>query len=117
MGFLLAIVWLLLLLLFGPMVLLPVYAMVSMLTLLLFGLDKRFALRGSRRIPERVLHTFELLGGWPGAFVAARVFRHKSRKTRYLAVLYGIVVLHFAFWCLYQWQGPGFRLSGASMAS
>ena len=33
--------------------------------------------------PEAMLHLLELLGGWPAAWLAQRVLRHKSRKERY----------------------------------
>ncbi len=43
------------------------YALVSLLTLIAYGIDKSRAIDGRRRIPERRLHLLELLGGWPGA--------------------------------------------------
>lgn len=35
------------------------------------------------RVPERLLHVLELSGGWPGSFVAQRLFRHKVSKGEY----------------------------------
>ena len=52
------------------------YAIVSLITYGMYAFDKRRAVRGGRRVPERTLHLFELAGGWPGALVAARTFRH-----------------------------------------
>ena len=46
----------------------------------LFGLDKTFARRGSRRIPEKRLLFAALLGGAAGAKLAQRFFRHKTHK-------------------------------------
>ena len=57
-----------------------VYLAVSTVTFLTYGVDKAAAVRGARRIPESFLHLLGLLGGWPGAFAAMRIFRHKSRK-------------------------------------
>ncbi len=94
-GVSLSFVWVLLLMLQGPLNMLPHYLAVSMLTLLLFGLDKRRAIMGTRRVPEVLLHGFELLGGWLGAFIGAQMFRHKVRKTEFMARLYGITALHF----------------------
>jgi len=37
-----------------------------------------------------MLHLAELLGGWPGAFLAQRRLRHKCSKVSY----------QFAFWCI-----------------
>jgi uncharacterized membrane protein YsdA (DUF1294 family) len=56
------------------------------------------------RIPESRLHLAELLGGWPGAWVAQRLFRHKSAKVRYRVVFWAIVVLHVAGWLALGWH-------------
>lgn len=45
-----------------------------------FGLDKRQARRGGGRVPERTLLMMALAGGWPGAKLGQRRFRHKTRK-------------------------------------
>jgi uncharacterized membrane protein YsdA (DUF1294 family) len=54
--------------------------------------DKKAALRNTRRTPENTLHILSLLGGWPGAFLAQRIFRHKSRKAGFQAVFWITVV-------------------------
>ena len=59
-----------------------------------YGFDKRRASTGGRRVPERTLHLLALLGGWPGAIVAQRRFRHKTKKVPFLAAFWGAVVLH-----------------------
>ena len=74
------------------------YALVSIVTFAVYGIDKRRAVCGGRRVPERTLHGLELLGGWPGALVGQRLFRHKRRKLTYMLVFLGIVALHMAFW-------------------
>lgn len=71
-----------------------VYGVMSLVTFVLFGIDKRAAIRGQWRIPEATLHFCELLGGWPGALAAQRVFHHKSRKVSYRLVLWAIIVAH-----------------------
>ena len=42
------------------------------------GADKRFAIKGKRRIPERTLFTIAILGGAPGVYLGMRAFRHKT---------------------------------------
>ncbi len=53
---------------------------INLVIILLYKLDKSAAQKSSPRIPERVLHGFALAGGTPGAFLAARLFRHKTKK-------------------------------------
>ena len=70
----------------------------SVVAFVAYGIDKRRAARGERRIPEARLHGIELLGGWPGALLGARVFRHKTRKGSYRIVRGLIVVAHLVAW-------------------
>lgn len=70
----------------------------SLIAFFAYWRDKRSAERGAWRTPEQSLHLFELLGGWPGAFLAQRLFRHKTRKLSFLLPFWGIVLLHQAFW-------------------
>ncbi|MCC1492088.1 DUF1294 domain-containing protein [Cognatishimia sp. F0-27] len=53
---------------------------VNLLAFLLFWRDKRNAVTGRRRIPEARLLGAAVLGGWPGAKLAQRLLRHKTRK-------------------------------------
>ncbi|MFO1488444.1 MAG: DUF1294 domain-containing protein [Verrucomicrobiota bacterium] len=68
----------------------------NLLTYGTYALDKSRAERGGWRIPEAQLHLLELLGGWPGAFLAQQRLRHKCSKPRFLMVFWGIVLLYQA---------------------
>lgn len=68
----------------------------SLVALGAYGIDKRRANRGKRRIPEKTLHLFEVLGGWPGAVLGQQMFRHKTVKMSFRLVLWAIVFLHVA---------------------
>lgn len=57
-----------------------------------YAADKHFAQNNRWRIPETNLHLLELLGGWPGALVAQRALRRKTRKTSYRIVFWMMVV-------------------------
>ena len=67
---------------------------VSLFTFLAYRSDKRRAEAGEWRIPESTLHMAELAGGWPGAFLAQRLFRHKTTKVTYQVVFWIIILLH-----------------------
>ena len=77
------------------------YLVMNVVTAIAFFLDKRFAERDMHRIPEKWLHSFELLGGWAGALAASELFKHKRQKQSYMIVLYGISAIHVALWVLY----------------
>jgi uncharacterized membrane protein YsdA (DUF1294 family) len=64
---------------------------VNLLTFLLFGHDKRAAVAGDRRIPERALLGLAAIGGGVGAVAAQRMFRHKTRKEPFRSLLYLII--------------------------
>jgi uncharacterized membrane protein YsdA (DUF1294 family) len=68
----------------------------SAITFVAYGIDKRQAIHEGRRISEKRLHQFALLGGWPGAWAGQRVFRHKTQKTSFRVVYYSIVAFHIA---------------------
>lgn len=51
---------------------------VNFLAFLLMGADKRRARKGARRIPERTLFLFPLLGGSLGGIAGMGMFRHKT---------------------------------------
>jgi uncharacterized membrane protein YsdA (DUF1294 family) len=56
--------------------------------------DKRRAETGGWRVPEAQLHLMELIGGWPGAWMAQRCLRHKTSKASYRFVFWLIVFAH-----------------------
>jgi uncharacterized membrane protein YsdA (DUF1294 family) len=77
----------------------PLYAGligVNVVTVALYGYDKRQAIIGRTRVPEATLHIAALLGGSPGAIVAQGLFRHKTRKRGFRIVLAAIVLLQAA---------------------
>jgi uncharacterized membrane protein YsdA (DUF1294 family)/cold shock CspA family protein len=69
----------------------------------LYGYDKSAAQAGRLRVPERVLHSLELLGGTPGAFIAQRLFHHKTRKVSYRIVFWLIFAAQAAVVAWWFW--------------
>lgn len=79
------------------------YALVSAVAAGAFAWDKHAAVAGRRRVPERRLHALSLIGGWPGAFAAMRVFRHKRRKPRFVALTWLAAAAHAVAWAGILW--------------
>lgn len=73
---------------------LSVVAVMSLVCFIAYGLDRRQAVNGGRRVSERTLHLLAFLGGWPGALLAQRQFRHKTQKVTFRLVFWMVVVVH-----------------------
>jgi uncharacterized membrane protein YsdA (DUF1294 family) len=83
------------------------YLVMSAVAFAAHAIDKRRAARQRPRIRERTLHLLELAGGWPGAALGRRVFRHKTQKLSYRLAFAGIVALHVAAW-IAAWRAGWF---------
>lgn len=64
----------------------------SVISFTLMGIDKAKARRGSRRIPEKTLFLFTLLGGGIGSTLGMHVFHHKTRHW-YFAVFFPLIAI------------------------
>lgn len=69
-------------------------ATINVVTFLFFGFDKSQARTGNTRIPELVLLSMILLGGFIGGWLGRLVFHHKTRKQKFLIVLIISTALH-----------------------
>jgi len=77
---------------------LTAYAVMTIVTFVAYGDDKRRACNGRWRTPEATLHLMEIACGWPGALAGQHYFRHKRRKQSYQVVFWAIGILHLALW-------------------
>ena len=68
------------------------YAVLNVVSLFLFWLDKRKAVRDQYRIRESTLLVSGLFGPF-GALAGMEIFRHKTRKLKFKAV-YIFIVIH-----------------------
>ena len=59
-----------------------------------YAWDKRAARNGRERVAERTLHLLALIGGWPGALLAQRTLRHKSRKQPFRALCLATILVN-----------------------
>jgi len=56
---------------------------INLLSGLIFTFDKNAAIKGRRRIPERTLHLFEMIGGVFANIFLMYALHHKNRKFSY----------------------------------
>lgn len=78
-------------------------AVLSVLSFVLFAVDKVKAKLGRWRIPERVLLLCAGLGGSFGAFAAIRLLHHKSNCRRHPQFAIGVPVMVAAHTALLIW--------------
>lgn len=74
------------------------YVVASLVAYVMFRRDKKYAVEGHRRTPEKVLHRASWLGGWPGSLVAIYTIRHKNRKRGFMAVTWTAAAAHILAW-------------------
>jgi len=83
-----------------PPLILALYLVASLLTFIMYALDKSAAKKGAWRTQESTLHLMSLAGGWPGALIAQQKLRHKSKKQSFRLVFWLTVFLNCSafFW-------------------
>lgn len=77
------------------------FVAVNLVTLIYYGYDKFAAKRSWGRIPELVLHGLAFVGGSPIAFVAQKLFRHKTIKTSFQIFYWSIVTVQIICLAIY----------------
>lgn len=69
-----------------PFAIIGIYLTASTVAFIAYAIDKSAAQKNRRRTPERTLHLLALAGGWPGALLAQKTLRHKSKKVEFQTV-------------------------------
>lgn len=77
-----------------PSLIFGLYVIASLLTFILYAIDKSAAQKGAWRTQESTLHLLALLGGWPGALVAQQKLQHKSKKKSFRRVFWVTVCIN-----------------------
>jgi uncharacterized membrane protein YsdA (DUF1294 family)/cold shock CspA family protein len=77
-----------------PSTVLLLYCSASLIAFIAYAMDKSAAQNQRWRTPESSLHLLALAGGWPGAFAAQRVLRHKSSKQSFLVTFWITVAIN-----------------------
>ena len=77
-----------------PMWIAVLYFTASLVTFVMYAIDKSAAQNGRWRTQESTLHLLSLMGGWPGALIAQAKLRHKSKKLSFRAVYWLTVIIN-----------------------
>lgn len=76
---------------FVPMI--YILLIINLVTFIIFGWDKRLAMKHKRRISENTLLGLTFIGGTLGAISSMLIFRHKISKKSFLLKLGGIILI------------------------
>ena len=77
-----------------PVQVLLVYLAASVLSIIVYAMDKSAAQRDAWRTPESTLYVLSMAGGWPGALVAQQTLRHKSSKQSFRFIFWLTVIVN-----------------------
>ena len=72
------------------------YLVIGVVTFCVYAKDKRAAINGNWRAPEKTLHILSVAGGWLGALIAQEELRHKTQKQPFRAIYWLTVVINVA---------------------
>lgn len=78
----------------GTIVVLIILLVMSVITYIAYASDKRKAVKGKYRTKEKTLLSLSFLGGACGGLLAMYGIRHKNRKTEFIIVNFGSLILH-----------------------
>lgn len=73
--------------------LLLLFIAINIATFSYMGIDKRQAITGGVRAPERLTYLIAFLGGSIGIVIGCIIFRHKVRKSSFMLILFCIGLL------------------------
>ena len=71
------------------------YAIMTVITFILYGADKAKARKGKWRIPEKTLLLFSACFGGLGAFLGMKIFRHKTKHTSFKVLVPVFMIIQF----------------------
>jgi uncharacterized membrane protein YsdA (DUF1294 family) len=74
---------------------------INIISFIIYGLDKLFAIKHMRRISETTLFTLAIIGGEIGGFIAMVLFHHKTKKISFSVILPLLFVIHFIIYYFY----------------
>ena len=72
------------------------YALMTIVTFVLYGVDKGKAKKGQWRIPEKTLLLFAACFGGLGAFLGMKIFRHKTKHMSFKIIVPILAIIQIA---------------------
>jgi uncharacterized membrane protein YsdA (DUF1294 family)/cold shock CspA family protein len=77
-----------------PWVILTAVVLVNLATFYMYWRDKHAAINETQRTPEDWLHGLAVTGGWPGAWFAQQILRHKTSKQPFRLIYWVTVAVN-----------------------
>lgn len=71
-----------------------IVGIMSLITIIVYGIDKIKAIRGSWRISEATLLLFSFFFGALGGIFSMYVIRHKNRKIKFIILNWLFIIIH-----------------------
>ena len=78
-------------------------AVINLIAVFITAYDKNAAIQGKRRVPERILFLFTVLGGGPAMYLTMLIIRHKTRKLKFMLGIPAIILLEFALFVVLRY--------------
>ena len=70
-----------------PIIIISYLVAINLIAFVLYGIDKKRAIRNEQRIRESVLLWIARLGGAIGSWLGIKIFRHKTKHTKFRIVV------------------------------
>ena len=102
------------------MIMILIYlCLVNIVAFGLYGIDKKKAIKkkkdkNCRRIPEKVLLWWAIIGGSVGSYLGMRHYNHKTKKPLFsigVPVILGIQVIVAVYLCSFVLNSVGFKVA------
>ena len=79
-----------------PIIIISYLVVINLIAFVLYGIDKKKAIRNEYRIRESVLLWIARLGGAIGSWLGIKLFRHKTKHTMFRIVVPLWIVIFFS---------------------
>ena len=67
---------------------------INILTFIIYGLDKLFAIKNLSRVSENTLLLLSFVGGSIGAYIGMKFFHHKTNKKKFTILVPLMIIIH-----------------------